>query len=189
MVPLCVVAGIIVCTWSENYGNQNMPLLNSLSRGFELLRSEPKIAALGLAQSSFEGAMYTFVFMWTSSLKSGDEIEHEENNRQPEGEHTAQFLGLIFAIFMVCVMIGSTLFKIHTANSKENLYRLPLYVHSTACLSMLVTALSVGKYPTVVFMMFLLFETCVGGFYPTYGCIKSERIPEEIRASVMNIFR
>ena len=26
-------------------------------------------------------------------------------------------------------------------------------------------------------------------FYPAYGVIKSEKIPEEIRASVMNIFR
>jgi hypothetical protein len=35
----------------------------------------------------------------------------------------------------------------------------------------------------------LLFEMTVGLFYPAYGCIKSERIPEEIRSAVMNIFR
>ena len=37
--------------------------------------------------------------------------------------------------------------------------------------------------------MFLLFECTVGIFYPSYGMIKSEKIPEEIRSAVMNIFR
>jgi hypothetical protein len=41
----------------------------------------------------------------------------------------------------------------------------------------------------VVYMMFLVFETTVGVFYPAYGVIKSEKIPEEIRSAVMNIFR
>merc|ERR1712146_152121 len=41
----------------------------------------------------------------------------------------------------------------------------------------------------VVLTMFLCFEGTVGVFYPSYGVIKSEKIPEDIRASVMNIFR
>jgi len=41
----------------------------------------------------------------------------------------------------------------------------------------------------IVYMMFLVFETSVGVFYPAYGVIKSEKIPEEIRSAVMNIFR
>ena len=38
-------------------------------------------------------------------------------------------------------------------------------------------------------MCFLLFETTVGIFWPAYGVIKSEKIPEDIRSAVMNIFR
>jgi hypothetical protein len=53
---------------------------------------------------------------------------------------------------------------------------------------MLVTALFLeSKF--IVYLMFMLFETTVGVFYPAYGVIKSEKIPEEIRSSVMNIFR
>jgi len=37
--------------------------------------------------------------------------------------------------------------------------------------------------------MFLVFECTVGMFYPSYGVIKSEKIPEDIRSAVMNIFR
>ncbi len=38
-------------------------------------------------------------------------------------------------------------------------------------------------------MAFLLFELTVGMFYPSYGSIKSQNIPEEVRSGVMNIFR
>ena len=34
------------------------------------IKSDPKVMWLGLAQSGFEGAMYTFVFMWTPALMS-----------------------------------------------------------------------------------------------------------------------
>jgi len=34
-----------------------------------------------------------------------------------------------------------------------------------------------------------VFEGTVGLFYPSYGVIKSEKIPEDIRSGVMNIFR
>ena len=40
-----------------------------------------------------------------------------------------------------------------------------------------------------VYMAFLLFELTVGMFYPSYGSIKSQSIPEEVRSGVMNIFR
>lgn len=190
IVPLVLVAGIVTCYWHENHGNQSASMLNSLARGFELIRRDPKIAALGFAQSSFEGAMYTFVFMWTSAIKSDEEQAAEDAGTTDQlGENTTEFLGLIFAIFMVCVMIGSTLFKIHVARSREGAYQLPLLLHSTALVSMLVAASCVGRYPGVVYFMFLLFETCVGVFYPSYGVIKSERIPEEMRSAVMNIFR
>lgn len=192
ILPLVIVASIVMCFWQENHGNQSAPVLNSLSRGFALIRSDAKIAALGFGQSCFEGGMYTFVFMWTSAVKSAEEQIAEEGGPEAMaelGENTTEYLGLIFAIFMVCVMIGSTIFKMRVSQSKESIYRLPLFVHATACMTMAVTAVAVGSHPNIVYLMFMLFETCVGVFYPAYGCIKSEKIPEEMRSAVMNIFR
>lgn len=40
-----------------------------------------------------------------------------------------------------------------------------------------------------MYTAFLLFELTVGMFYPSYGSIKSQSIPEEVRSGVMNIFR
>jgi MFS family permease len=184
ILPLAVVALVIFFSWSENYGSQhsNVSFVSSLSKGFQLILSDSRIAALGMGQSCFEGAMYTFVFMWTPALKTA-----EESTLDSKQSTTSQYLGLIFAVFMVCVMVGSSIFKLCSAK-KENLYKIPLVMHAVAFTSMGITAMCIDNKP-IVYVMFLLFETTVGVFYPSYGVIKSEKIPEEIRSSVMNIFR
>jgi hypothetical protein len=68
------------------------------------------------------------------------------------------------------------------------LYRIPLILHALAFFAMGSTALFLEN-KVIVYAMFLLFEMTVGLFYPAYGVIKSEKIPEEIRSAVMNIFR
>jgi MFS transporter, MFS domain-containing protein family, molybdate-anion transporter len=186
ILPLAVVAILVFLTWGENYGNQQMNVSSSFSKGFRLIISDSRIAALGMGQSCFEGAMYTFVFMWTPALKTLEESAAETNGTALT-ESTSQYLGLIFAVFMVCVMIGSSIFKMCSAK-KENLYKIPLVMHFVAFLSMAVTTMFIDNKP-IVYAMFLLFETTVGVFYPSYGVIKSEKIPEDIRSSVMNIFR
>ena len=130
--------------------------------------------------------MYTFVFMWTPALKSKEETQAELDGVTGK-ETTSQYLGLIFAVFMVCVMIGSSIFKVFSSK-KENVYKVPLFIHAIAGVAMTITAVFFES-KGVVYIMFLVFETLVGLFYPAYGVIKSERIPEDVRSSVMNIFR
>ena len=194
MVPLSVVAFLVFFTWSENYGgtgdvgsaSDTSTAFTSLVKGFELIKNDSRIAALGLAQSSFEGAMYTFVFMWTPALKSVAETEAERAGQTLENS-TSENLGLIFACFMVSVMVGSSIFKLLSAQ-KGMMYKIPLILHAIAFCAMGLTTMFIDN-KQIVYAMFLLFEMTVGLFYPAYGCIKSERIPEEIRSAVMNIFR
>ena len=186
MAPLTVVGFMVTCTWKENYGNQSLGDFSSLFKGFNLIRHDSRIAALGLAQSSFEGAMYTFVFMWTPALKSEEETQAELDGKTLEGS-TSEYLGLIFAVFMVSVMVGSSIFKLLAAR-KDMLYKIPLLLHATAFCAMGITATFLSN-KIIVYSMFLVFEMTVGLFYPAYGVIKSEKIPEEIRSAVMNIFR
>ena len=187
ILPLTVVAATVTMSWQENYGNQQQNMLSSLIKGFDLVRNDARIAALGLGQSCFEGAMYTFVFMWTPALKSVSETQAEATGTAPLGETTSSYLGLIFAVFMVCVMIGSSCFKLFSVR-REILYKIPLYMHATAFFSMAMVTIFLEQ-KTIVYTMFLLFECTVGVFYPSYGVIKSEKIPEDIRSAVMNIFR
>jgi hypothetical protein len=88
---------------------------------------------------------------------------------------------------MVCVMIGSSCFKLFSAR-REMLYKIPLYMHATAFAAMACVALFL-EHKLIVYTAFLVFEGTVGVFYPSYGVIKSEKIPEDIRSAVMNIFR
>jgi MFS family permease len=194
MIPLSIVAFLVFFTWNENYGGtgdagtsqDSTTAFTSLVKGFELIKNDSRIAALGLAQSSFEGAMYTFVFMWTPALKSTEETAAELAGKTLENS-TSDNLGLIFACFMVSVMVGSSVFKLLSAR-KGMLYKIPLLLHAIAFAAMGITTTCIDN-KRVVYAMFLLFEMTVGLFYPAYGCIKSERIPEEIRSAVMNIFR
>lgn len=56
ILPLSIVAGLVFSTWSENYGSQqsNVSMTSSLSKGFSLIMSDSRIAALGMGQSCFE---------------------------------------------------------------------------------------------------------------------------------------
>lgn len=186
IAPLSLVAILVSLFWNENYGNQQLNMCSSLAKGVDLIRNDSRIAALGLAQSCFEGAMYTFVFMWTPALKDPNEAANAKSSGGVT-ETTSQYLGLIFAVYMVCTMVGSSVFKLISPR-RENIYKIPIMLHSLAFLSMITISMCLDN-KEVVYFMFLLFETCVGLFYPSYGMIKSEKIPEDIRSAVMCIFR
>lgn len=97
--------------------------------------------------------------MWTPALKTVEETAAEEAGK-PLDEATSQHLGLIFAAFMVSVMVGSSVFKLFSGR-RDWLYKIPLVMHAVAFLSMGVTALFLDNKP-LVYLMFLLFESTVG---------------------------
>ena len=105
IVPLSVVGITVFSTWPENYGNQQLNMLSSLSQGFELVRKDSRIAALGMGQSLFEGAMYTFVFLWTPALKTDASSEQAATE---DVDSVSNYLGLIFAVFMVLRLLQLT---------------------------------------------------------------------------------
>jgi len=235
IVPLVTLSILVSTTWNENFGNAQFSLLSSLQKGFDLIRRDTRLAALGVAQSCYEGALYTFIFIWTPALKTveemiveasgdvagvdpGEKIVHVQRGNKSSGggsgggaggggraaasaaaaleghELTSSYLGIIFAVFMICVMIGSSIFRLLTQDMDGNstpsitLFRIPLYVHLVATAAMgLLTLFLREKW--FVYAMFLVFEGTTGVFYPSYGMIKSEKIPEDIRSAVMNILR
>ena len=68
--------------------------------------SDRKVWLLGLVSSLYESAMYSFVFMWTPVLVSAV---------QEAGVAGDLPFGVIFACFMVCIMVGSSLFSLALA--------------------------------------------------------------------------
>ncbi len=188
IIPLSICGYMIRTTWTENYGNTDSRVFEGLLAGFDIVRRDSKVALLGLGQSCFEGAMYVFVFLWTPALKTYEETIAETDGKVLD-ETTSQYLGLIFAVFMVCVMVGSSIYRIVTDTMGRHAYKaVPVGIHGAALLSMVATTFYFSD-KNIVYASFLVFETCVGVFYPAYGVIKSEEIPENVRSSVMSIFR
>ena len=97
-VAIAVLAcGIVLCVanWSENYGETDVQMTQNLLEALRSVFGDWKVLLLGIAQSVFEGAMYTFVFMWTPTMtQGGNSIPH----------------GIVFSSFMVACGIGGCLF-------------------------------------------------------------------------------
>ena len=135
--------------------------------------------------------MYTFIFMWTPALhtKASNSSGHaaHSSGTSSSADSISKYLGLIFAVFMMCSMIGSSIFQLYSAK-KEIVFALPIFIHFAAMIAMITVSVCLEEKSTV-YAMFLVFEVMVGLFYPCFGLIKSEKIPEEYRSAVMNIFR
>jgi hypothetical protein len=95
---------------------------------------------LGTIQSLFEGAMFTFVFMWTPALSvGGKDLPH----------------GWIFASFMLCVMIGSSLFKflVYYTQLENSMRYLFLFAAASLFLPVISTVRRKKKKTTTSFLL------------------------------------
>ncbi|GFO21247.1 molybdate-anion transporter-like isoform x1 [Plakobranchus ocellatus] len=184
LLTLMLMVILIVMTWSENYGDKTSSLAHSFGSAFSTIRADPKVLCLGLIQSLFEGAMYCFVLEWTPSLSII--YINNKSNGSTEEKHSDIPHGHIFAAFMVSLMIGSSLFKLLCKLAPvESFMRFVLFA---AALSLTMPIFYKGNQ-LYIFGGFLVFETCVGIFWPSMGTMRGKYIAEETRATTMNIFR
>jgi len=145
-----------------------------LRTGIAAAAGDIKILSIGLIQSLFEGAMYSFVFIWTPALQRGT-----------SGSHGDLPFGWIFASFMVSVMIGSVIFGYLTKFTSVEALARPVYL--IGAIALLVPAISTDS--TTCFLSFLVFEAVCGIHWPLTGTLKGKYIPEESRSAVMNLMR
>lgn len=175
-LALLIVATItILVKWVENYGDASASSggFDNFGQAWRVLVSNEKVLLLGIIQSCFEGAMFIFVFIWTPALEG----DLEEGQSIPHG--------LIFACFMVCIMIGSNVFSsVIKTHSVENSAR---FVMLLAAFALAVPVMF--KNHRVNLVAFCVFEVCCGMYFPSLGTLRGRFIPEEVRATIMNVFR
>eukprot|EP01098_Paradermamoeba_levis_P007008 TRINITY_DN2912_c0_g1_i5.p1 TRINITY_DN2912_c0_g1~~TRINITY_DN2912_c0_g1_i5.p1 ORF type:complete len:450 (-),score=150.21 TRINITY_DN2912_c0_g1_i5:137-1486(-) len=176
LVCLLVVVVLVSVTWSENFGDSSIMPIQTFSNAINDMKEDPKIPILGLVQSLFEGAMYTFVFMWTPALQQENKVDEDLP------------FGLIFACFMVCIMIGSSFFRILISKrfgmEPEDIIRSMLFFASA---SLFVPFFTTNPYYLTI--SFLCFEVCCGIYFPAAGTLRGKIIPEHTRSAIMNFFR
>jgi len=141
---------------------------------------------VALTQAFFEAAMFTWVFLWTPCLDTG--------------EIPSLNLGLVFATLMVGVMCGSSAFRILTMNGgggREGRGGGSGFSVEVVLLGALLVgggAMGAAAWPGEVgvewlLVDFVVFEASVGVFFAAMGSIRARVIPETARATVMNAIR
>lgn len=172
-IALTGLALLLILTWRENFGNPDATAQDNVREGLKCILGEKSVIALGLMSSLFEGAMYTFVFMWVPTLQGlGD-----ANSSIPTG--------LVFSCFMMCVSLGGSLFSVLLPCFRVEVVSLVACV--LAFVALLVPVLSTNFM--AVFAAFLAVEICVGMYYPSVGVMRSQLLPSHVSATLMNFFR
>mmetsp|Transcript_50577 Transcript_50577/g.120637 ORF Transcript_50577/g.120637 Transcript_50577/m.120637 type:complete len:475 (+) Transcript_50577:89-1513(+) len=170
---------IITLVWEENYGDdapdaEAQTAGSSLMEGLTTMCRSAPLLSLCLLLSCFEGAMYAFVFNWTPALETDTEMPPH---------------GVVFALMMMACMCGASISTL-VADKVSPLRRLQLI--AVLGLGAFAVATMTASRPGgahVCFLSFLVFEFCVGVYFPSIGTLKSELVPERIRATMYNICR
>lgn len=178
---LAVAIPSIQMLWKENYGEQAEGVVGlgqlaaSFQAGGRAMCSNWRVPVLGLTVAAFESSMYAFVFNWTPALDSG------ASNTPPHG--------LIFSMFMMACMCGSSCFSLLDSSTSPLKVLLPVCALAAVSLGAVAMTLGGSASAAVTFMSFLMFEACVGAYFPAVSTVKSEVVPEEARAGVYNVYR
>eukprot|EP00878_Enallax_costatus_P024001 GHUV01025585.1.p1 GENE.GHUV01025585.1~~GHUV01025585.1.p1 ORF type:complete len:450 (+),score=83.20 GHUV01025585.1:329-1678(+) len=187
IVFMCIGGAVMIMTWDENYGDSSSKdIWQQFGKAWDAIRSDQAIALLGGMQSLFEASMYSFVFLWTMAISPNKEaIKH----------------GLIFVNFMTACMVGSFLSSVLQKHARPEQYMKGVYFVATAAMAVpMVVALDTIKDPSlkgkpitfrgqIDMLAFCVFEVCVGIFWPSMMTMRATYVPEELRATIINMFR
>lgn len=163
--------------WSENRGD----IIVEKEHGWgdlKALLSDRRILALTITTTLFEGSMYLFVFFWAPSLIYAHASE-DTNSSLP--------FGLVFSCFMCAVMLGSTIFGSLRPGNTPDAARLLGTVLALAAYGHLIPVIQ--KSEGVTFWSFILFEGCVGLYFPIMSRLKSDIVEDAVRAKVYGFMR
>lgn len=173
---VCAIFGycMIAFLWDENYGSlHTVSVQHTIRDAVKLVRGDSRVILLGIACACFEATMYAFVFNWTPALESLD---------------TPPLHGLIFATFMMACMCGASTATIMTKVSPRTRVMIALLIGVFAFAICAVSAKRTNHL-LASYMCFLVFEFCVGLYYPSMGVFKTDIVPDNVRSTIYNLYR
>lgn len=201
LVPLALCFLLATVFWEENYGNEDLGrdlpttaiaeeestkkghkiwgMFSGLRGAFITVWRSSGIFNLCAITSLFEGAMYVFILLWTPALRALD--KHPEDVDYPGPP-----LGIVFATFMVACMLGTSIFAI-LSNRGIRPSRILVFVLALAAVSCMTIAYTPDD--TTSYIAMLVFEGCIGVYYPAMSTMKGGIVPEDQRAAIYSVFR
>lgn len=179
-IVLTALALLLVLPWPENRaaprreeGGEEAAGASSLARAWAAARADRAVVLLGLSQAVFDGATFTFVFVWVPTLQA----------IAPGG---ALPTGLVFSSFMAAITLGGAL--VAPAQRAFGAHATTAAVLALAAAANAVPALLPGAFGAVLCAM-LAFEGCVGASNGCAGTLRSAVLPGDCHATLMNLFR
>ena len=175
-IALTILTTFFILFWSENYGQssgQNTSLMSDVKQAYNYIIKRPEVLCLGLSQALFEGAMYTFVFLWVPTLLTVN------TGSLPTG--------LVFSCFMLALTIGGKLFSLLLGIFPGGAEGLSVFVYILAACAMLIPIYSYEFWSILI--GFLVFESAVGIFNSCSGTLRSKYYPDAMQSSIMSVFR
>lgn len=159
---------------SGGVGGAFSSFYSSIARAFSVCVGSGPIMCLGLSQAIFEGAVYTFVFMWVKVLGM---------LQTDSSLHT----GLVMTCFMLAMTIGGSASSWLLPSFPGGAHGLTLAIYIVAAAAMMVPVLHFSFPP--VFAAFLVLEATVGVFNACGGTLRSRYYPEAQQSTIMTVFR
>ncbi|EDO47769.1 predicted protein [Nematostella vectensis] len=173
-IPFLVLAGVlIIFTWEENYGGRSSKLVGPCMDCLRHIIQNRRIMLIGIINSLFESAMYIFVFLWTPVL--------DRHQQYPP-------LGIVFACFMLCVLLGGIFFNF-TLTQRISPLKTVVATITMASLANIGAAVASANHPKTSFMMFIVLELTCGVYFPAMGWLRQRILPEAHHTGIINWFR
>merc|ERR1719240_1780408 len=141
--------------------------------GAIMIASNLKMSLTCSVIALFESSMFIFVFNWTPVLKQGAEVPP---------------FGMIFSTFMMACMIGASICALCSNVQTKKMLCFALVLGAAV---MLIPAYGGMSESLSMYNLwaFVIFELCVGIYFPSICTLKSESVPESHRATIYNLFR
>ncbi|CAF3819022.1 unnamed protein product [Rotaria magnacalcarata] len=198
-----MIFGTIVASLADKYGRRNTCMVYGILYGMSCVTKHFPNFYILLVGRLLAGMATSILF---SAFESWLVNEHRRRNFEPET------LGIIFAnayfgnsvvailsgivaqlvannfgyVYMVAMMMGSNSFKLLCNYATPESFMRSIVFVSTLCMSV---PIFMPNDQAIMFVAFLVFEFCIGVFWPAMATMRSKYVPEEARATVMNYFR
>lgn len=182
-VPIFLIAVIcMLALWSENFAPKQAisqkTLRKSCLLGLKVIAQDVDLFLVGTIQSLFESVLFVFVFIWTPALDVFHDIP----------------LGIAFASFMVCFLVGSLVCDYLITKVGYSMTRVLCLISGGASGVFFLAAYFARSklaylYRLKILVCLQLFETMCGFYFPVMRVLREKVLPEEHRLSVINWFR
>ena len=193
-VPFLWIGALIAALqWNENVApeaSQGTERESTIPSALKKMNEDKRIILVGAMQALFEGAMYVFVLQWCPAVR---EAIQSVAWGQIGAAANVPF-GKIFSCFMASCLFGSSLFGAlqKKGASTEGISQGMMMVAAAAMATAVTVVKSSSYFGTSSFHVligaFLIFEACVGMYFPSIGTLRGKYLPDSHRGVMMNIF-